>query len=205
MTEKPGLAAGPADLSGPEAQQILDAAEQVFSEIGVRRATVGDVARKAGVDRVTIYRRIGAKDDLVNAVIAREAALVFEKIEAAARQGRTFEDRMALSFAATIEIVRDHAMLNRMLDLESETLLPQLTIQGRPLIVGAVGVVMHVFDQAVQDGLLASADHLLPIAELLVRVVHSFMLTPAGVLELESHDQLVQFAREHMLPLVPHA
>lgn len=204
MTERPDLATGPSDLDGPEAQQILDAAQQVFSEIGVRRATVGDIARKAGVDRVTIYRRIGAKDDLVNAVVARDAAQVFDEIEAAARQGRTFEDRMALSFAATIEIIRGHAMLNRMLDLESETLLPQLTVQGRPLIVGAVGVVMHVFEQAVRDGLLESADHLLPIAELLVRVVHSFMLTPAGVLELETHDQLVQFAREHMVPLVPH-
>lgn len=203
MTERPDLAAGPPDLNSPEAQQILDAAEHVFSEIGVRRATVGDIAKKAGVDRVTIYRRIGAKDDLVNAVTARDAALVFEKIEAAARQGETFEDRMALSFAATIGIIREHALLNRMLDLESETLLPQLTIQGRPLIVGAVAVVMHVFEQAVEDGLLESADHLLPIAELLVRVVHSFMLTPAGVLELETQEQLMQFARDHMLPLVP--
>lgn len=203
MTELPDLTAGAADLTSPEAQHILDAAQQVFSEIGVRRATVGDIARKAGVDRVTVYRRIGAKDDLVNAVVALDAARTFERIEAAAREGQTFEDRMALSFAATIGILREHALLNRMLDLESETLLPQLTIQGRPLIVGAVGVVMHVFEQAVQDGLLESAEHLLPIAELLVRVVHSFLLTPAGVPELETHDQLMAFARDHMLPLVP--
>lgn len=50
---------------------ILDAAEDCFSLVGVRRTTVDDIARSAGVARVTVYRRIGNRDALVLQVLTR--------------------------------------------------------------------------------------------------------------------------------------
>ncbi|MGY1896986.1 helix-turn-helix domain-containing protein [Nocardia gipuzkoensis] len=41
----------------------------LFEQVGVKAATIEEVARKAGVDRVTIYRHVGGRDDLVQAVI----------------------------------------------------------------------------------------------------------------------------------------
>jgi len=50
---------------------ILDAAEDCFSMVGVRRTTVDDIAAAAGVTRVTVYRRIGNRDRLVLQVLVR--------------------------------------------------------------------------------------------------------------------------------------
>ncbi|WP_040697921.1 helix-turn-helix domain-containing protein, partial [Nocardia vinacea] len=61
------------DAADPETR-ILDAALVQFSKVGVKKTTIEDVARQAGVDRVTVYRRVGSRDDLVQAVISREVA-----------------------------------------------------------------------------------------------------------------------------------
>src|SRR5437879_2242277 len=68
------LAAGPEGGQPPDAltEQILDAARDQFMTFGLRRSTVDDVAKRARVSRVTVYRRIGNKDALVSACLLRE-------------------------------------------------------------------------------------------------------------------------------------
>lgn len=186
----------------PDSDPILDAALAVFSEVGVRKATIGDVAKRAGIDRVTVYRRLGSKDDLVTAVVGREAVSLFADITATARTGKTLEDRIALGFTATLEGVRGHAVLSRMLELEPDTVLPQLTIDGGPILVAAVSATMAIFDQAVEDGLLADSAHLETSAEILVRLTHSLLLTPQATLKLDTAAEIEAFARAHVVPFV---
>ena len=61
---------------------ILDAAERVFTQYGVRRANVEDVARAAGISRSTLYRAYPTKEALVNAVLDRETTEFFDQLEA---------------------------------------------------------------------------------------------------------------------------
>ncbi|MEO6472683.1 MAG: helix-turn-helix domain-containing protein, partial [Aeromicrobium sp.] len=93
----------------PEVEKILDAALLLFADIGIQRATIGDVANRAGVNRVTVYRRIGSKDELVEAVILREATRLFSEVADAASLGETFGDRVAGGFATTILSMRQNA------------------------------------------------------------------------------------------------
>jgi len=186
----------------PDGDPILDAALAVFSEVGVRKATIGDVAKRAGIDRVTVYRRVGSKDELVAAVAGREAITLFAGVTTTARKGKTLEDRIALGFTATLRGVRNHAVLSRMLTVEPDTVLPQLTIEGGPILSAAVAATMAVFDQAVEDGLLTDASHLETAAEILVRLTHSFLLTPHANLRLDSAAEIEAFARAHVVPFV---
>jgi AcrR family transcriptional regulator len=50
---------------------ILDAAEDCFSLVGVRGTTIEDIAAAAGVSRITVYRRIGNRDQVVLSVLLR--------------------------------------------------------------------------------------------------------------------------------------
>lgn len=56
---------------GEATRALLRAAEGCFTEFGVRRTTMDDVARRAGVSRPTVYRYFRDRDALVLAVIAR--------------------------------------------------------------------------------------------------------------------------------------
>ena len=66
--------------------EVLDAALDVFAKIGIRRATVDEIANRAGLGRVTVYRRVGGKSEIVSAVLMRESQKLFTAVrDAAAR------------------------------------------------------------------------------------------------------------------------
>jgi AcrR family transcriptional regulator len=59
-------------LSEPRTDDIiLDAAEDCFALVGVRGTTIEDIAAAAGVSRITVYRRIGNRDQVVLSVLLR--------------------------------------------------------------------------------------------------------------------------------------
>jgi TetR/AcrR family transcriptional regulator, repressor for uid operon len=63
---------GEVSLTEPRTDDvILDAAEDCFSLVGVRGTSIEDIAAAAGVSRVTVYRRIGNRDQVVLSVLLR--------------------------------------------------------------------------------------------------------------------------------------
>ncbi len=184
----------------PATERIIDAALQQFEDVGIRRTTVEDIARRAGVERVTVYRRVGAKDDVVQAVVGREAQRAFEAL-AGAIVGDSLEDRVANGFTTIMRLLWDHTLANRLIELEPESALPRLTTGGAEVLGAAVFTAVAMLDQAVRDGLLEPADDFAVRAEVIVRIVHSFMMTQRVYLEMKTDDDLAAFARKYIVPI----
>ncbi|MCU1355456.1 MAG: transcriptional regulator, TetR family, partial [Acidimicrobiales bacterium] len=91
--------------------RILDAARDEILTFGVRRTNVEDIARRAGVARITIYRRFPGKDELVRAVVLREGRRVFAEVDAVVAGFDDIEDQMVEGFAAILRIIRSHPLL----------------------------------------------------------------------------------------------
>ena len=180
-------------------EEILDAALDVFAKIGIRRATVDEIAQRAGLGRVTIYRRVGGKNEIVTAVLIRESQKLFEAVRAAAGRADNFSDRVVHSFATTIETVRTNAVWNRLLEIEPDTVLPRLTLEASPLLAGAVAATAEVLRGP--DVATVPQPDLLARAEILVRITHSILLTPSVLAPLETYEQVEQFARQNLLPI----
>ena len=69
-------AEGVVDDHDDTSSRILDAAFELFSWIGVQRSTMEDVARRAGVSRITVYRRFATKGAGRSAGPPRDPALL---------------------------------------------------------------------------------------------------------------------------------
>ncbi|MDY4316505.1 TetR family transcriptional regulator [Pectobacterium actinidiae] len=69
-------------------EQILDAAEQCFRDIGVARTTLQMVAERAGCTRGAIYWHFREKNDLLRQVIERVPLLLFNELEAQLQASR---------------------------------------------------------------------------------------------------------------------
>jgi AcrR family transcriptional regulator len=201
MTATGQLASDPTEAD-PAIEQVLDAALAQFEDLGIRRSTVEDVARRAGIDRVTVYRRVGSKDDLVQAVIAREARRLIDHVTTAVADLPTLDERIATTFATAIEWVRTNALYQRVLGLEGDTLLPRLTTHAGPLLATGTEAAVALIEQAHRDGLIDSTAGAQATAETLVRVLHSFVLTPEAVLSLRTAEDHRAFARAQLAPLV---
>lgn len=55
-------------------QRILDAAQEVFSRDGFQGATTREIARKAGVNEVTIFRHFHTREELLHATLKQSCA-----------------------------------------------------------------------------------------------------------------------------------
>ncbi len=59
-------------------EQILEAATNIFLEQGFVRATVDDIALKAGITKQTVYARFASKNALFEALVNRLVTMLFE-------------------------------------------------------------------------------------------------------------------------------
>ena len=97
----------------PTRERILDAAVLEAGAVGLTRLTVDEVARRAGVGRMTLYRRFAKREQLIEALLVRETA----RFLGAVAGGLETEDPaegVAGSFVAAMRFVREHPMLKRL-------------------------------------------------------------------------------------------
>src|SRR3954447_7846997 len=126
---------------------VLDAARECVLAVGVRRTTFSDVARRAGVSRMTLYRRFGDLEALLAALMTREfGRLVAASREQAAKLGTTRERIVATVVHAARSLATD-PLFGRLVDLDPELLLPYVTVRlggvQRIAIAGTIEDLAH--------------------------------------------------------------
>jgi AcrR family transcriptional regulator len=103
---------------------VLDAAREAILAVGWSRTTLTDVARRAGVSRMTIYRRWPEMRALLADLMTREWTAAVEP----ALRTRTQDplERIVDGVVTAVRALRDNDLLARITDVDPELLLPYL-------------------------------------------------------------------------------
>ena len=114
----------------------LDAARACILDVGWRRTTLTEVARRAGVSRMTIYRAWPDMPTVLGDLMTREWGEVVAQAvggaDAALPGEPTAADRLVAEVVATTRAMRDNELFVRIVELDAELLLPYLlTRRGR--------------------------------------------------------------------------
>lgn len=187
-------AAAPADRTS---DRILDAALTVAAAVGMQRLTMDEVARRARVGRMTVYRRFGDREGLVEALAIRETRRCLAALDAATDPHQPIADQVAEGFVTSIRIAAEHPILARAARVEAESVLDAL---NGGAFAAAVAFLADRLRRAQAAGVLAAGD-VDASAELLVRIALSFALVPGG-LGQAGEERLRAIAREHLVPLL---
>jgi TetR/AcrR family transcriptional repressor of uid operon len=166
-------------------ERILDATLTLAAESGVKRLTVDEVASRAGVGRVTVYRRFGSKQALMDALGARESMRLLAELDASTPQEGPIEDRIAAGFVTSLRLAREHPLLSRLARVEPDSVLGALTADGGANFALARTFLAARLREAQQDGDVGAID-VDQAAELLVRLCVSFVLIQDSVLPLDA-------------------
>jgi AcrR family transcriptional regulator len=108
---------------------ILDAARACVLAVGVRRTTFSDVARRAGVSRMTLYRRYPDLEALLSALMTYEFGAVVTAARASAAAGATCRERVVAMTVHGARALAEDPLFARLLDLDPELLLPYVTVR----------------------------------------------------------------------------
>jgi len=182
---------------------ILDGALAAFVDVGVRRTSMGDVARRSRISPATLYRKFAGKSGLVEAVALREArrfvADMADLLEDVRRSGGDAEEQIVELALAVIDHLQRNKLLRRLLQTEPELVLPVLTTGGAPVLALGRDYLTGVLRDFQADGLMPDFDPV-PMAEVLARLSLSFALTPDSALPLDDQEATRAILRAHILP-----
>lgn len=174
---------------GCEHDEVLDAALSAFLEFGIRRTSMGEIARRGGVSPASLYRWFGSKDDIVSAVVTRDlrrfTADLDELVDHSAPPAEQLTE-LALGVARRLV---SQPLLQRLIETEPEAVLPQLTVGAAPLIDLGVDYLAGFLQRFIDEGHIRPFAPI-PVAEVFIRLFHSLMLTPTTAFPFDDEDRL---------------
>ncbi|MFZ1153591.1 MAG: helix-turn-helix domain-containing protein [Solirubrobacteraceae bacterium] len=181
--------------------RVAVAALDEFAEHGIRRTSMEDIARRAGVSRMTVFRRFASKQRLVEVVIAREVHRGMQELDLLWEGAETLEDRLVAGFKFAGRYVRDHPLFDRLLRSEPDVLLPPLTLDGGPVLELYRSLIANRLQVEVNAGRAATTD-LDGVAEVIARLAISLLLTRDGTITLDDPHSVRRLVNLTVLPML---
>ncbi|QIK67812.1 TetR/AcrR family transcriptional regulator [Nocardioides sp. HDW12B] len=169
--------------SGPD-DAYLDAARASVLAVGWRRTSLTDVARRAGVSRMTLYRRWPDMSGLLGDLMLREwGALVAAELhsEPTAPLGR---HAVAAAVVRCTGAVRDNDLFRKIVEVDPDLLLPYLfERRGRTqdLVLDALAAVLTASRDHPDDPV--RADDAMTLASGVLLTLHGFLFSAPTMTE----------------------
>lgn len=182
-------------------QRILDSARSLYIEFGLRRTTMEDVAKRAGMGRATLYRRFSEKDQLFKAVILRDLQRHLRLIEKGIEQVTSALDGLLEAFVQFGMLINRNELLQRLLKSEPDDVLPYLTTDFEVIMIFARQYLSLQIQRGQKLGHIQLADPDI-MSEMLLRLTQSLMLSPKGVIDPAQEDSLRVFSEKFLRPLL---
>lgn len=199
------LARALAEAAGPAAEEtntdVLDAAYDLFCQRGIQRTTMDDVARRAGLSRITVYRRTSSKEALVEQVVLREFRRYLDQFLLDVARARSVEERVVTGFVSSLRAIRSNPLIGGLIAAEPQTLVPTLEMSGRTLATVSQFVAGQLRREQAAGNVGRGIDVDM-VAEVMVRLTTSFLLTPSERVDLDDDAQLRDVARRYLVPLL---
>lgn len=178
--------------SGTE-EAILEAANRCFLRFGLRRTTVEDVARDAGVSRGSVYRYFKDKDTLVASAMVRNADAFFRQLGERLGRLKTFEAKVAEA-AVLAQAYRDNDPIYAGLAAtEPESFALLLTSQADGFIRAAIEFLAPYVREAKAAGELRGDIDDELAAEWCVRAAMSVIITPGVTFDSDQPAEVKRY------------
>lgn len=178
---------------------VVDAALDAFLDFGVRRTSMGEIARRAGISPATLYRRFAQKSDVVMAVGMREAGQILAAIEERVDVTASPLEQLTAVHLTVADRLQNNALLRRVLATEPETVLPKITVDADPVLEIGRGYLASFLTRLQAEGHLPPYD-VRPVADCMARLAQSEVLTPSR--EPLTEEAARAFVRDHLAPFI---
>ncbi|MFE5715777.1 TetR/AcrR family transcriptional regulator [Streptomyces sp. NPDC056501] len=160
-----------------DADPVLDAARDCVLAVGVRRTTLTDIARRAGVSRMTIYRRWPDVRSLVGDLMTREwIAVAAGAMPPSDDDDRPERERIVEGLVAGAAAFRAHPLFHKIIDVDPELLLPYILDRRGASQDALLGLLHTALEDGHEDGSVRRVRADLQARSLLL-VVQSFTLS----------------------------
>jgi len=159
----------------PRLDGYLDAARACILDVGWRRTTLTEVAKRAGVSRMTIYRAWPDMGSLLGDMMTRERVGIPAGTQVSAADTTTPEG-IAEAALATVRALRDNELFVRIVELDPDLMLPYLLHRRGRSQEALVEILAAEISSGQVDGAIRAGDPVL-MARSLTLAAHGFVFS----------------------------
>jgi AcrR family transcriptional regulator len=179
-------------------RRLVEAAERCIVRWGIRKTSLDDIAREAGVSRATVYRAFpGGKDRVLAEVGAHAVGRFFHALSPELSAAETLEDLLVVAVGALLREGADNPVLPSMVEHEPDLVLPHVTFHRMAGLFDLADAVSRPHLER-----FLPPDEVRPAAELLTRCVLTFAFRPAGWLDPHDRSSVRRFVRTYLTPAI---
>lgn len=176
----------------------LDAARACILDVGWRRTTLTEVARRAGVSRMTIYRTWPDMPRLLADLMTREWGELVVGTTDAYEGTVPGPEQVADAMVRAVKALRDNELFVRIVELDPELILPYLLARrGR-----SQDLVLEVLVTAILAGQQAGtvrAGDAQAIGRALLLAVHGFVLSAQTMIDDDVTEPVLDSELRHLV------
>jgi AcrR family transcriptional regulator len=185
--------------TGPSRERILEAAEAFLRRHGLRRLSMGEVARAARLSRGSVYRYFRERDALVEAVLERAADRFVASSLPAVRRRKTLAAQVGEAAVFIREHLRDE-LVSLHLPAEEETLVATLlTAQMHGVLARWVAFWEPFLRDAQARGEVRADLERAQAGEWIVRMLLSIAVMPSVTVDLDAPGDVRAFVQSFVV------
>jgi AcrR family transcriptional regulator len=185
-------------------ERLLDAARESILSVGWKRTTLTDVARRAGVSRMTVYRAYPDMASLFGDLMTREWAVVGDSLDGPEDAEADWPALIARRVVGMVAGLRSNELFRRIVDVDPELLLPYLLDRRGRSQQAVLDLLTARVDEAQRAGGVRDGD---PerLARSILLTAHGFVLshhtmTDERVTEADLDAELGEMVRRYLAP-----
>lgn len=175
---------------------IVESAFACFGQQGLQKATIVDIAKRAGVSRSTIYEYFSDKAAIVEACAEHASERFYREMTKAMDRGSSLEDKLC-SAAVFVTQARRVIASEKYFDEDAISLL--LTKDAAVLLRECVEFFAPYLSAARLTGEVRKDLDVEAAGEWFARILFSLFSTPSSTLDMDDPDVTAEFVRAHVV------
>lgn len=137
-------------------EEIRKAAWELFSQFGVDKVSMVDIARKAGVSQATIYNNFENKEALTREFVTIAVDHLLQRVQAIVTPQKRYREKMAAFFAFIAEMLAsgqssaaDSAIFTRSADLQHDPEIKKIRAEAQQKMTR---LLLNLIEEGKQQG-----------------------------------------------------
>lgn len=193
--------------------RLIEVACSVLAERGLKGTSTDDIARAAGVTRVTLYRRLGTRDELLRAIYAFEAQRLMMSVNARFTPFESLEwdpvQHVEDLLVGTVFDIRESELVRRLIEVDKTETMAVLAGASDTVLDGITEIVAEfvrntwsadVHTRAMTGDEVESLSR--EVGSVVGRFLHSLVVMPDGPPLVDSEEEIRGLARRVLVPMI---
>jgi AcrR family transcriptional regulator len=175
---------------------IVNSAFACFGKQGLQKATIVDIAKRAGVSRSTIYEYFSDKAAIVEACAEHASERFYREMTKAMDRGGTLEDKLC---AAAVFVTQARRVISSEKYFDEDAISLLLTKDAAVLLRECVEFFAPYLSAARLTGEVRKDLDVEAAAEWFARILFSLFSTPSSTRDMDNPEVVAGFVRDHVV------